>query len=699
MMTRANPDTVEIREIAAALRHGVRWIAGGVLLGALIAAALTAVARPRYEGTATILLRGESGAGMPSLSLGGALGGAAGALSSSVFDTEMQILTSRTVVGAVVDSLALQAQVIEPRTTAPQELFSSIRSGADLEPGPYTFTRDGGRFRVSGPGVDGHATPGVPFAVRGGEVTLRTGKLPDSFQVELLDRDAAIDAVYEDLGAQKAGGEVARLSFSAYSPVTAAAVPNGMIAHYLGRRRTIDRGVNQHRYEFLQAHADSIGKALAAAEQRLRTTQEATGVIDPAQVGDKGFAEAVRLQGTLADLEVESGALESMLSERRLSPRELAAYPSMLRNSAINSILDELLKLEVRRAELLERRTEQDEEVIAVNRQIRQFEGELVGLSRAYLSGLRKQQGEVQTEIGRYRSVLAAIPAQSQEHYRAQRDMKRLSETHLALQTQMVQARLAAMGEGGEVRSIDTAPTPKHPYYPRPLLNVAGGALGGLFFGVALTLATALVRRRVRLPWEAEVAAGAPASLLAPHAPLLLGGGGASGAVLVTPVGDGAAAHEVAARLAATAVLQGRRVALADVAGNGTGEAVGARRGALVLAGAGAGGTALAPVQTEDEVDGYTVCRVAGEAAAPLRVRDALRELEAQFDLVVAVLPGVEAPATVALLAEERSVVLVARAGSVGREALASAAAYFRRMGMEVAGVVLTPDRRRAPRP
>src|SRR5205823_804327 len=125
--------------------------------------------------------------------------------------------------------------------------------------------------------------------------------------LELRDRDDAINRLAKHLAVGKAGGEVATVGYRGDDSLTAAAVPNAIVSVYLARRTTTDRGVNQHRVEFLESKADSAALALSAAERALRRQQESSGVIDPQVVGKIELERAVQLRAALTELRVEDG--------------------------------------------------------------------------------------------------------------------------------------------------------------------------------------------------------------------------------------------------------------------------------------------------------------------------------------------------------------------------------------------------------
>src|SRR5205823_6252263 len=76
--------------------------------------------------------------------------------------------------------------------------------------------------------------------------------------VKLFDREDAIDDLSDRLTVRKIGGGAVEITYRARDSVTSAAVPNLMTAVYMIRRKTVDRGLNQRRLEFLAAKADSV---------------------------------------------------------------------------------------------------------------------------------------------------------------------------------------------------------------------------------------------------------------------------------------------------------------------------------------------------------------------------------------------------------------------------------------------------------
>src|SRR4051812_15916855 len=99
-----------------------RWLAAGVLAGALaLAALLTWKAAPQYETTATLEIEDEdSGNLLKDIS-------PFRGLDRGAVETDMLVLGSRRLAEQVADSLSMQVGLLEPRGALRSRVFSSIR--------------------------------------------------------------------------------------------------------------------------------------------------------------------------------------------------------------------------------------------------------------------------------------------------------------------------------------------------------------------------------------------------------------------------------------------------------------------------------------------------------------------------------------------------------------------------------------------
>jgi uncharacterized protein involved in exopolysaccharide biosynthesis len=630
-------------------------VLAGVLFGVLASVAVLMFVPARFTASSSMVVKAQDAQSSLLSRLGVPAGGAAGGLlpggGQTPIETEIQILSSRAVAEVVVDSLLLQIRVRgEPRVPA-RSLFEAASLPGSFKRRKYHFQRAGtaGQYQVTGDTAL-TATAGSPVPLATGRVTLAKTGLPPSFDIRVYDREEAITRFGNRLRVGKAGGEVVRVAYEADDSLTAARVPNFVIQNYLSRRKTTDRGVNQRKVEMLAREVDSMDNELRVAAQALRRHQERSGVIDPEVVGKVELERASELRKELGTLDVERGAIDRLLAQLsagQLAGRDLAAYPTFLRSSAINDLLGQLSQLETKRYQLLAKLTPEDPEVIAVTEGIKNIEGQLPPLARTYAGSLAQQRGDVSRQLDTVRAQIEALPAATESSALLQREVLRLGQVGLLLQTQLVEQKLAAIGEGGDVRLLDVAQAPRKVSFPQRSYTLAAGVAGGLMLGLLLSVLTGTFGRYVVDMRAIEREAGVPAIALEPGTPLLLAGNVAR-TVLLLPLDARADTAGVAERLLRTAMSRSLTGTVLDLSGHAL---------------------------------------PSGDAGT---VNAQIDRLSREFDFVAVRLPELGSDGALGALNETRPVLLVASAGRVNRHRLSSAVDTLQRLSIPCAGVVLS---------
>lgn len=662
-------DTIDLAEVGRALRRGWRAVLAFTVLGAVVAAAVILFAPPRFTGTASLVLKTGSDPGASVLSrLSGGLSDAGGMLSGALkspMETELQILSSRAVAGRVVDSLLLQGRVTTPRGVPTNHIVQSYALAPAFAPRTYHFTRftrvSGSVYKVDGTTAQVAAGASLPLPI--GTVALRSDVNLPAFDLEFRDREDAIKRVSKHLVVDKVGGEVAKVSYEGDDSLSAASVPNALVAIYLARRTTTDRGANQHRLEFIVAKADSAAAALSAAERALRRQQESSGVIDPQVVGKIELERAAQMRASLTDLQVENGTITLLIARvvnGSIKPRELVAYPTFLKSPGINNLLSELSQVETDRFKMLESRTEKDPEVLALTRSAANLESQLLPLARTYSASLGKQRADLEHGLDTLQTKIAGLPAVAESGLRLQRDVLLLGQVYGALQAQLVEARLSALEEGGNVRTLDTAVPPKQPAFPNPLLTAGLGIAGGLGCGLVAALLIGMLGRWMHDPQQVERSTGLPAMRFDAAVPLLIGNE-ASQTVLIIPLDPRARVEPVARQIVQTALARSMSATLLD----------------------------LSSLETKSHRALPSLTPPAG-GAQPIDVNASIERLEQDYRMVIVQLPGIGAPATIAALRRSRPVVLVVPERRIDRAELMGAVQTLRRLDVPCAGIVLS---------
>lgn len=668
----ASSDTVDVADVARTVRRQWRAVLGCLTLGLVIGAGIVAFAPNRFDGKASLLAR-PSKPSTGSISgritgLGELLGGMGSLGTSGTIETELQVLRSRAIAGKVVDSLQLQIRVRTPRGVSPLALVTSSEFPGTFAPRTYEFRRlTNGAYEAEAMGKRVPIVPGLPARLDVGTITLRESGLPERFTLRVTDREDAITRMGRRLTASKAGGEIAKVVYRGDDSVTAAAGANAVVKFYLDRHRTTDRGANQRRVEFVSAQLGQTAAELAKVESDLRKYQEASGVFDAEVMGQVEIQSSASLRNSLTQLQVDEAGIRQLLAQAdsgRITSRDLVAYPSFIRGSAVSPLAQQLSDLEGQRIRLLERRTERDPEIRALDETMRHLEQNIISTARSYANSVSRQREQMQARHDSIQLALLALPAAGERVGRLQRDVKRLSTMYTALEAQLIEARLAAIGEGGEVRQLDVAMPQRQAAFPKPWLTMGIGAGGGLLVGMIVALLLGWFGRWLRDPVDIERALGVSAQRIDPSAPLLIGGAPGARTVLVVPLGAAArvGAGVVAQRLVRTAQQRVIQAAVLDM--------------------------------SDSTIDGNG--KLAFEAA---QVGATIDRMEQDNAMTIVQLPDLSSDVTLAALRENRPVLLVAPPGPVDRVRLGHAVDTLRRMQVPIAGVVISdriPSRPRA---
>jgi tyrosine-protein kinase Etk/Wzc len=444
---------LEFTDVSAALRRGLRRIAVGALVGAVLAVLVIFFAPARFSGRAMLLVRTDATASSLVAGQLGALGDIAGGAlglgdAADRLKTELALLRSRALLGDIVDSLRLQVRAGRvPGYSVPVEIPAEARF--------------------------------APRKLAGGEAGT----------VKVVDREDAIDDLDERLDVRVIGGETVEIRYAGRDSLTAAAVPNLIAARYMERRRTVDRGLNQRRVEFLEAQADSVRDALREAAGSLRSAQEGGRVVS-LELAERAEVEGrIALQARLGETEAEFAALERLIAEVGSGdPRRLAGFPALLRSPAVNELVSEMARLGTERALLRADATERAPRVVALDSALAQLRSQVLPLARTYAQALDSQREAYREQIASSRARSASLPRAAESLLLREAEVEGLGRLALAVEAQLLDARLAALGEGGDVRVVDAAVVPRKVSFPRKLPTLAVGLLLGLAFGTLAAL-------------------------------------------------------------------------------------------------------------------------------------------------------------------------------------------------------------------
>lgn len=495
---------ISLRGLAAALRRQVWWITATAALGVGLTVFVVLRQRPVYEARATLR--------MPERQSTAAPGDVFAALSGpSTIETEMEILRSRTVAEAVVESLGLRATVEEPRGAPRASLFGTLEIGADARPGRYVVWRDTTVFSVTTPdGVTEGAPYGAPLAVGG--VTLEPlppGAIPQSpsrLTLAVAPAAAAAEALRQGLRVSRpvANAGIVSLAYQSTDPRLAADVVNGVARSYIARRGSSEKAQDSAAVDFLSAQVETIHAELSDAERRLEQYRRAHALIDPeAQAGNEVQRQA-NLQVQEEELAAQRSVLQDLIRRSRQpaeSTTDWAAFtgsPVLAQNTAIAGLVTQLVGLAQQRAQLLAFRTAADPQVVSLTNSMALLRSQLAATATAMLQSLTDQSRTVSQSLARANARLGRVPEVQLQYARLNRAVELDGQLYTLLQTKLKEAQISQASEISNVQLVDPAVVPDTPLGGRRLFNLLFGSGLALLCGGLVGLMRESSDTRVR---------------------------------------------------------------------------------------------------------------------------------------------------------------------------------------------------------
>lgn len=523
------PESYGDEQRAQASRLGMmfrrqRWVILGTCALVVAAAAVFTSFMPRiYESSATVLIEPpqRDQTNQSTLEVLERVGRA------NSMETEIELVTSRRVVEPVVDELDLHATALTAAgPTRPHLVFAGFSAAAEAAPGSYQVVpQPRGGYQVedaeSGKPVARAAADSADVTFAGITIGgLRDGRRePVTLQVRSF-----LAAVGGTRGRVSAGpvsrqADLVAITCVAGTPADAQSLCQAVSNNYMQLRSDLRRSEATAAAQFLGEQANLVGSRLREAENQLGTYQRENMAVALDERATSEVMQQAQLRAQRDQLETERAALRQLLSATNTGQyRDLASYPSFLKNQnqVVASLVQNLVQLENRRAELAVTRTERNPDLAAVDSRIAETENQLRSFATNYEQALSTQIGSLDAAVGRAGGRVTAIPMKQVETARLQRQVSLLEDLYTYLQTRLREAEVAEAVNLPSVRIVDNPSLPLRPARPNVPLNIMLGLLLGLVFGVTIGVYREHTDSRIHERKDAERETGVPVISMIP---------------------------------------------------------------------------------------------------------------------------------------------------------------------------------------
>ncbi len=468
-------EDIDLRTFLSTLNDRRRVILLGTLVALLASIAYVVLATPKYEATAVVQVE-ERTPTVPGVQAQADAPVSSPRRSSST--TEMQLLTSRQVLGAAVESLGMDVKVepvrfpliggylarryeSEPVDTVAEPVWGMEQYAwggeqVDIERmevsdnlvgvplrlvsggnGRYSLTDGSGNALLRGREGEVATGPGIEMMVN--QLRANAGT---EFDVTRLDTFAILGQLKEEVSAAELGRDsgIIGLRYSHSNPLMAKRVLEHVTAAYVGQN--------------IARNSAEAGKRLEFVNQQL----------------PKVRAEVDKAQAGLTEFQNRTQTLDVALQNRALLDQTVALDSS-------------IQNLRIQQASLAGRYTPQHPTYRALSQQIGQFEGQKAAL----------------------RSSLGQLPETQQGLFKLTRNVEVTNRTYANLLDQVQQLDLARASAMGNTRIIDAAAVNvASPASPKVVPVIAGGTALGALLMMFFVLLQQMFKRGVEDASEIE---------------------------------------------------------------------------------------------------------------------------------------------------------------------------------------------------
>jgi succinoglycan biosynthesis transport protein ExoP len=532
-----------------AIRHNLPVFLVMVGLTLAMTALLVLNSRPQYSAKAAIRLASER------RTLTSGVENAPQTLDRPVDPllSAVQVLTSRTLVGTVIDSMGMRFQPISPFKPGVPLFGRRLPTGtfqrvvvvpdAPVDTMVIRFSREGVSARSSG----GEAAARFGETLRLGPVQFMVPHLPPvRYTLAVIrERDVAIDGALKSLKVvPRPGTDVIDVKYYDADPATAQQFANRLARLFRSANGHSAQDQARRRREFLGEQLRVTDSMLVAAEaglSRFRSKQEMGSSRDnlTAEQATALGLEAKRVE-LIADRRVYAALLQRVKDSggegHDAAFQALAYSPEIGSDTVLSQLQQRLITYRTRLDSLTTgpwRSLPTHPDVVQLTTLVQSTQSELIRAVRARLASIDARIVVLSNQKARGTESMQSLPARQAQEAGLDRRVQVLRTTADALRQEYQKARISEALGATDIEILDPASLPyRRAGVPRSVA-VGIGLLIGLLFGLGTALLAEATNSAVRRPDELQTILGAAELGVIPQISQLNGNG--SGAQLSLP--------------------------------------------------------------------------------------------------------------------------------------------------------------------
>jgi polysaccharide biosynthesis transport protein len=532
----ADGDSMSLGQLFGVLRRRYRLVLIITLLGLGAGAYLAARAPASYKAMAVLRLAGErralTGEVDPTPEL---------ERTTNPILSVAELVRSRSVLGAVVDSLGLRLLSATPEIGTSRLARVYVGPEATNDTIQVTFYQNGVKARLKG--KEARARYGDQLDL--GPLRFAVTGIPDvsSASLYVIPREMAIDNLYSKISViSRPETDIMDVVYVASNPRTAQRVVNTTVLAFRELNILTAKQKSQRRRQFLEEQLKQTDSMLARAQADLATFRSKQQLASSQSAMEAAQTFRLTLETQAAQLEADRSTFGALLTQLKRGGeanqseaiRALASSPAMAENATVSNTFRQLEMYQYR----LDSMTTGPWRAAPTNPDLIQLKGLITSTKGQLQQAVGSHVSTLDARIRALRNLKAASAAQSQilptmaaEEARLTGRVQTLTSASDQVRQEFQRARMAEEVEAGDVEIVNLADLPYVPEWTTTPLKLALGLVLGLLVGIGGAFLLEALNTSIRKPEDLEVALHLPGLAVIPRltgssgpAPRRLGG-------------------------------------------------------------------------------------------------------------------------------------------------------------------------------
>lgn len=296
--------------------------------------------------------------------------------------------------------------------------------------------------------------------------------------------------------------DIFTVTFVSGSAYSAAKIANTIVEKFRESRLSQKKENIRYSFDFVDKQLNEVQEKLKESENELSSFKASGQImtIDASSQELTGFlsnleAEKYNTDLQLSDLKNKAADLEKELKKSGYFDQSLLAPQGQADgNSPFSQLMKQIADLELQRLELLQKKTENHPDVIAIDDQIKLAKSKIAGFNEntitAYkimISTLEKKLLKINDLMSKYEVKMRGLPSQENKLAQLLRQRGTYERIFTILLDQREAMRVAELSKMQDITVVDEARPSLKPFSPNKTLNLIVSFILGILIGLVIT--------------------------------------------------------------------------------------------------------------------------------------------------------------------------------------------------------------------